>query len=126
MNTTRRALQRQSRIAILTGAVDGLNIQRMDIELIKNAVASDCEAFAVKRLDVFGSVARGEDSLGSDLDLLVEFKEPSDHPAKRFFGLLHRLEDRFHCRIDLLTPSGLRNPYVQRRIFAERVPIYEG
>jgi predicted nucleotidyltransferase len=99
---------------------------RMDIETIKCAVAPDCRDFAVKRLDVFGSVARGEDSAGSDLDLLVEFKDPADHPAKRFFGLLHRLEDLFHCKIDLLTPSGLRNPYIQRRIFAERVPVYEG
>lgn len=98
----------------------------MDIENIKNAVASDCKAFSVKRLDVFGSVARGEDASDSDLDLLVEFKDPTDHPAKRFFGLLHRLEDRFHCKIDFLTPSGLRNPFIQRRIFAERVPIYEG
>lgn len=98
----------------------------MNIETMKCAVVADCRDFAVKRLDVFGSVARGDDSSGSDLDLLVEFKDPADHPAKRFFGLLHRLEDRFHCKIDLLTPSGLRNPYVQKRIFAERVLIYEG
>ncbi len=98
----------------------------MNIEIIKCAVAPDCRDFAVKRLDVFGSVARGDDSAESDLDLLVEFKDPADHSAKRFFGLLHRLEDRFPCKIDLLTPSGLRNPYIQKRIFAERVPIYEG
>lgn len=98
----------------------------MDIETIKNSVAEDCRTFAVKRLDVFGSIARGEASGDSDIDLLVEFKEPDNHPAQRFFGFLHRLEDRFHCKIDLLTPTGLRNPYIQKRVFSERVTIYEG
>lgn len=98
----------------------------MDIETIRNAVAEDCRDFAVKRLDVFGSIARGENAADSDIDLLVEFEEPVDHPAKRFFGLLHRLEDHFQCKVDLLTPSGLKNPYIQKRIFAERVPVYEG
>jgi len=98
----------------------------MDIETIRSAVVTDCKDFAVKRLDVFGSVARGEGSNDSDIDLLVEFKNPTDHPAKRFFGLLHRLEDRFHCKIDLLNPTGLRNPYIQKRVLIERVPIYQG
>jgi predicted nucleotidyltransferase len=98
----------------------------MDIETIRNAVAEDCRAFDVKRLDIFGSIARGENAKDSDIDLLVEFEEPVDHPAKRFFGFLHRLEDHLQCKVDLLTPTGLRNPYVKQRIFEERVPIYEG
>ncbi len=62
----------------------------------------------------------------SDLDFLVEFKNPEDRPTKRFFGLLHRLEDSFHCKVDLLTQNGLKNPYFKRRVLAEKMIIYEG
>ena len=61
-----------------------------------------------------------------DVDLLVEFREPEIRPARRFFGLLHQLEDSLGCEVDLLTLGSLRNPYFRKRVLGERVPIYEG
>jgi len=84
-----------------------------------------CSRFGVKRLDLFGSMARGDVAEGSDVDLLVEFEDPGDSPAKRFFGLLHFLEDSLGAKVDLLTSSGLRNPYFKRRVERERLTIYE-
>ena len=97
----------------------------MTIEEIKRVSGRVCPSFNVKRLDAFGSTARKASTESSDVDLLVEFRNPADHAAKRFFGLLHRLEDELGCRIDLLTASGLRNPYFRKRVLAERVAIYE-
>ncbi len=97
----------------------------MKIDELRDAVPPACREFGVRRLDAFGSVARGSASTGSDVDLLVEFDEPERRPAKRFFGLLHRLEDVLGCRVDLFTPSGLRNPYFRARALGERVPVYE-
>jgi len=96
------------------------------LEEIREAVAPACRDFNVRRLDAFGSVARGTSTQTSDLDLLVEFREPGSRPAKRFFGLLHRIEDTLGCEVDLLTVPGLRNPYFKKRVLEERVPIYEG
>ena len=62
----------------------------------------------------------------SDLDLLVEFREPATRPAKRFFGLLHSIEDALACQVDLVALPGLRNPYFRKRVLEERVPLYEG
>jgi hypothetical protein len=98
----------------------------MSIDDIKKAVLPACREFGVRRLDVFGSFARGGASLSSDVDLLVEFDEPDRSPAKRFFGLLHRLEDTLGCDVDLLTSGSLRNPYFRTRVMSERVPLYEG
>lgn len=84
-----------------------------------------CREFDVKRLDAFGSVARGTASASSDVDLLVEFRNPEDRPAKRFFGLLHSLEDSLGCNVDLLTLDSLRNPYFRKRVLEERMPLYE-
>ncbi|MCK5802981.1 MAG: nucleotidyltransferase family protein [Lentisphaeria bacterium] len=98
----------------------------MNIVEIKNAVLPACREFGVRRLDAFGSVARGTTSSSSDVDLLVEFDAPDRSPAKRFFGLLHRLEDTLGCDVDLLTSTSLKNPYFRKRVLSERVPIYEG
>lgn len=98
----------------------------MTIEDLKTAAAAACREFDVRRLDAFGSTARGSASASSDVDLLVEFNEPDYQPAKRYFGLLHRLEDVLGCKVDLLTAGSLRNPYFKRRVFKERTPIYEG
>ena len=98
----------------------------MRIEDIKRAVAPACQEFDVKRLDAFGSAARGTSTASSDVDLLVEFREPEIRPARRFFGLLHQLEDSLGCEVDLLTLGSLRNPYFRKRVLGERVPIYEG
>jgi predicted nucleotidyltransferase len=98
----------------------------MRTEDIKNASAAACREFDVQRLDAFGSVARGTPSSASDVDLLVQFHRPDDRPAKRFFGLLHSLEDSLGCKVDLLTLDGLRNPHFRKRVLEERVPLYEG
>ena len=96
------------------------------LEEIKEVAVPACREFNVKRLDLFGSLARGEGTAESDVDLLVEFEEPVVHPSKRFFGLLHHLEDTLECDVELLTLNGLRNPYFRRRVLKERVNVYGG
>lgn len=98
----------------------------MTLEEIKKVAGPACREFQVKRLDLFGSLARDEGTSGSDVDLLVEFEAPDLKPSKRFFGLLHHLEDALGCKVDLLTVSGLRNPYFRHRVLKERVNIYGG
>jgi uncharacterized protein len=98
----------------------------MTLEEIKKVAIPACREFTVKRLDLFGSLARGEHTAESDVDLLVEFEEPDLHPSKRFFGLLHHLEDALGCEVDLLTVSSLSNPYFRRRVLKERMNIYGG
>ena len=98
----------------------------MNIRELKKIAVPACERFAVKRLEVFGSLARGESGPQSNVDLLVEFSEPSDDLSKRFFGLLHYLEGSLGTKIDLLTSSSLKNPYFRQKALRERQTIYEG
>jgi predicted nucleotidyltransferase len=64
------------------------------------------EEFGVKTLSLYGSVARGEATTSSDVDLLVEF----DRPAGYFEieRLQMHLENLLGCRVDLNTFKGLR------------------
>lgn len=96
----------------------------MTLEQIRQAAAPACAELGVKRLDVFGSLARGEATPQSDVDLLVEFDEQGGPLHRRFFRLLHHLEDTLGRKIDLLTRSGLKNPYFRQRVLKERVQIY--
>jgi predicted nucleotidyltransferase len=98
----------------------------MTLEQIRQAAAPACVELRVKRLDVFGSLARGDATPQSDVDLLVEFDERGGQLHRRFFRLLHHLEDTLDRKIDLLTPGGLKNPYFLRRVLKERIQIYGG
>jgi hypothetical protein len=69
---------------------------------------------------VFGSVARGEASQESDIDLLVDVGE--NH--SRWFpgGLLADLEDLLGCKVDIVTENGLHR-LIRERVLKEAVPL---
>ncbi len=98
----------------------------MNLEDIRSAAIPACRDFNVRRLDAFGSMVRNTATARSDVDLLVEFRDPDDRPAHRFFGLLHRLQDGLGCKVDLLTVNSLRNPYFRQCVMNEKVVLYEG
>ncbi|HMD32626.1 MAG TPA: nucleotidyltransferase family protein [Candidatus Acidoferrales bacterium] len=85
-----------------------------------------CRRFSVRRLEVFGSAAAGNDRPGeSDIDFLVEFGEfaPGAY-ADAYFGLLESLQDLFGCPVDLVVPSAIRNPYLAQAIERSRALVY--
>ena len=90
-------------------------------------IAALCRRYHVRRLDVFGSAARGTDfdPARSDLDLLVEY-EPGQSPPSLtdFFALRDALEALCGRRVELVMPGGLRNPYVRASIERSRTPLY--
>ena len=89
-------------------------------------IAELCRAHHVRRLAVFGSAVRDDfDPERSDVDLLVEFEPIS---FDRYFDnkceLRKRLGEIFARRIDLLTWSSIRNPYLRREIEAHNELLY--
>lgn len=90
-------------------------------------VAELCRRFHVRRLDLFGSAARGDfDCAKSDIDFLVEFD--SGHPQalsfKTYFGLKEALETLFGRPVDLVEPNAVRNPYLKAGIERSREPVF--
>ncbi len=69
----------------------------------------------VASLLLFGSVARGESTEGSDVDLLVEFGQPPGFDG--YMSLKFRLEEILGCRVDLVMEKALKphaRPAVER------------
>ncbi len=74
----------------------------------------------VKSLAVFGSMARGDDYEGSDVDVLVTFE--GDATFDNFMGLKLDLEDLLGRSVDLGTPDTLR-PAMRARIEKEAILV---
>jgi len=63
------------------------------------------EKYKVKNLAIFGSYARAEQTEESDLDLLVEFKEPVGF---LFIHFADYLEELLGVKVDLITPDAIK------------------
>ena len=75
------------------------------------------KAFGVKKLGLFGSFVRNEQSTDSDIDILVEF-EPGQKTFDNFMQLAFLLEDLLERSVELVTPESL-SPYIQPYIVQE-------
>lgn len=72
--------------------------------------------FGIRNLRIFGSVARGEDVEGSDLDLLVAFPESASlFDALKF---QERLEQLLGLHVEVATEAGL-HPLIRERVLRE-------
>ena len=72
-----------------------INIYRKELE----------EKFKVKSIAIFGSYARGEQTPQSDIDIIVEFKEPV---GMLFIHLADFLEEILGIKVDLVTPEAIK------------------
>jgi len=87
------------------------------IETIAKHKAEIKKRYGVKKIGVFGSYVRGEQTETSDIDLLVEFENPT---FDNFMDLLFFLEDLFGKDVDLITTMGM-SPYIRPNIEKEVV-----
>lgn len=76
--------------------------------------------FNVEKIGLFGSYVRGEESEESDLDILVEFKEPIS--LFEFMELEEYLEEILKIKVDVVSKKGL-NPYIGEQILNEVVYV---
>lgn len=79
-------------------------LTRQQILRILRQNASLLERYAVKRIGLFGSYAKGRQTDKSDIDFLVQFKQPT---YDNFIGLSRELEKLFGRKVEILTPEGL-------------------
>jgi len=69
------------------------------------------DAFLVKNLYLFGSVARGDSQADSDVDILVDYKDGAQVGLFQFVRLQRELSKILGCRVDLATRESLHKKF---------------
>jgi len=81
--------------------LDPMEILRKNEHIIR-------DRFSVSRIGVFGSYARGDQRVDSDVDIFVEFHNPT---YDNFIELVFFLEKLMGKTVELITPKGV-SPYL--------------
>lgn len=81
-----------------------------------------CRQNDVALLGVFGSVARGEATQSSDVDLLVRFSRPKS--LLSLIALERAFATALGQKVDLVTEASI-SPYLRERILGDLLVIYE-
>ena len=82
----------------------------MTLDKIREKIVPVLKANNVEYAAVFGSVARGEEKEGSDVDILIRY---STSPGLfKHIGLAQNLEDALQTKVDLVTEGSLKKALV--------------
>jgi len=86
------------------------------------ALASICQKYGISRLEVFGSVARGEARIDSDVDVLYELA-PGRHLTWDIELLVDELSELFGRQVDLVSRGSL-HPLIRASVEAQAKALY--
>jgi uncharacterized protein len=88
---------------------------------IQKVIQSVLWKYPIKRASLFGSYARQEARIDSDIDILVEFS--STISLIQFVTIQLELEDTLGKKVDLVEFSALK-PQLKANILKEQIAIY--
>jgi predicted nucleotidyltransferase len=92
------------------------------LDEIRQNILPFIDEYGIKRVGVFGSLARGEATESSDIDLVFDFQKEFGLIA--LSGLKIALEEKLDKKVDIVEFSSL-DPSISESIKDEVVMIYE-
>lgn len=95
-------------------------MERDEALLVLAAHREELGALGVKEISIFGSVARDEARVGSDVDVLVGHRVGAPLSFFRVCRLRYFLEEILGKKVDLVTLGGLR-PEIRDEVMAEAI-----
>ena len=95
----------------------------MDKALLHNIQLSLSYA-PVQKAWLFGAFARNEETLGSDIDILVEFIPGAKISLFDYGAIVYDLEQTTGYKIDLVQ-AGMLKPFARKSVERDKILIYE-
>lgn len=96
------------------------------LEDLRERIVPRLLPWGVRRIAVFGSVSRGEETPKSDIDILVELKDACDRPAigLKWFGMEQELAQVLGREVELVSFRAL-SPYIRESVERDMVVLYD-
>lgn len=97
-----------------------------DKERIRDTVLEALRPYGVRRIALFGSTARGEETPESDIDVLVLFEEPRRKPLSllTWVRIERELGERLGRKVELVSEKALSR-HIRPNIEKDLVVLYE-
>ena len=99
-------------------AMDGKMHRHQVLEILQDYKKEFAEQYGILSIGVFGSVGRDEAGDNSDVDVVIRIAKPD---LFMLVGIKNDLEERLHCRVDIVTYREKMNPFLKKRIDSEAV-----
>lgn len=100
------------------------SIREPCLKKLKGAVPVLQDKFGIDAIGIFGSVARGDDTDESDINILYHFAEERGD-LEEFIGMKNHLEDLFQREIDLISLDYI-NTRMLEGVSRDVILIYDG
>ncbi len=97
-----------------------LHMKHANLKKIKKEILPILKKAGVTRAAIFGSVARGDDTKKSDIDMLVDL--PKKMSLFDVIDLEFKLEKVLHRKVDLVDYEAIK-PRIKPYIMQDQVPI---
>ncbi len=97
---------------------------RLSVDEIVRRLEPYCREHGIIRLEIFGSMARGDMRSGSDVDLIATFRKI---PGLHYFSMEKEMTQILGVSVDLLLAEDVEemtNPYLKVTIQRDRRTIY--
>ncbi|MBR6176990.1 MAG: nucleotidyltransferase domain-containing protein [Bacteroidales bacterium] len=95
----------------------------MNAQEIQQKVSEYFKTQPVLKAWLFGSFARGEDNLGSDVDILVVL-DHSQPIGLKYYGMWNDLEELLDRKVDFVTENSLAD-FARESVEHDKILIYE-
>ena len=89
-------------------------------DILRDYMAKNASKYSITRMGIFGSVARGEQTEDSDVDVYLETSKPS------MFALVHIKDDLqtlFGCNVDIVRLRDHMDSFLRSRIEKEGIYV---
>ena len=94
---------------------------------LRTLLQAFCQKHRIRRLDIFGSAARGTGTLESDVDMLVTTDNSAPPSTGELLEMAGESEELVGAPVDFVLRSALEkalNPYSRNHILATSVCVY--
>jgi len=94
----------------------------MNIQSIQQQTTPIFDQYSIAYAGLFGSTSRGQETLKSDVDIMVKFEKPLG--MFKYMEFINALEDKLQRKVDIVTVNSI-NKHVKPFIMKDLQTLYE-